>query len=150
MVPSERTVTVAVGHGKQAARNIDGWLRGEQFVHARAAAAGDLRHAEHLVLHRRAQDRAARRWTSPAALSTFDEVKQGLDESTALFEARRCLSCGNCFGCDNCFGVCPDNAVLQTAARLRGRRQRPRLRVRPRLLQRLRDLCPPNAPRARS
>jgi NADPH-dependent glutamate synthase beta subunit-like oxidoreductase len=42
--------------------------------------------------------------------STFDEVVQGLDESTALYEARRCMSCGNCFECDNCFGVCPDNA----------------------------------------
>ena len=28
MVPSERTVTVGVGHGKKAARNIDAWLRG--------------------------------------------------------------------------------------------------------------------------
>ncbi|HEX9071566.1 MAG TPA: NAD(P)-binding protein, partial [Pseudolabrys sp.] len=27
MVPSERTVTVAVGHGKKAARHIDAWLR---------------------------------------------------------------------------------------------------------------------------
>jgi 2-oxoacid:acceptor oxidoreductase delta subunit (pyruvate/2-ketoisovalerate family) len=45
--------------------------------------------------------------------STFEEVVGGLDESTALFDARRCLSCGNCFGCDNCFGVCPDNAVLK-------------------------------------
>ena len=26
MVPSERTVTVAIGHGKKAARNIDAWL----------------------------------------------------------------------------------------------------------------------------
>ena len=31
MVPAERTVTVGVGHGKKAARNIDGWLRGEDF-----------------------------------------------------------------------------------------------------------------------
>ena len=31
MVPSERTVTVAVGHGKQAARHIDAWLRGERY-----------------------------------------------------------------------------------------------------------------------
>jgi 2-oxoacid:acceptor oxidoreductase delta subunit (pyruvate/2-ketoisovalerate family) len=38
---------------------------------------------------------------------------KGLDESTALFEARRCLSCGNCFECDNCYGVCPDNAVIK-------------------------------------
>ena len=37
----------------------------------------------------------------------------GLDESNALFEARRCLSCGNCFACDNCYGVCPDNAVIK-------------------------------------
>ena len=46
-------------------------------------------------------------------ISTFDEVTGGLDGSTALFEARRCMSCGNCFGCDNCYGVCPDNAVLK-------------------------------------
>ncbi|PRC46930.1 glutamate synthase, partial [Mycobacterium sp. ITM-2017-0098] len=30
MVPSERTVTVGVGHGKKAARHIDAWLRGKQ------------------------------------------------------------------------------------------------------------------------
>jgi Pyruvate/2-oxoacid:ferredoxin oxidoreductase delta subunit len=41
------------------------------------------------------------------------DVVGGLDESTAKFEARRCLSCGNCFACDNCFGVCPDNAVIK-------------------------------------
>ncbi len=37
----------------------------------------------------------------------------GLDAGNALFEARRCLSCGNCFACDNCYGVCPDNAVIK-------------------------------------
>ncbi len=31
MVPSERTVTVGVGHGKKAARNIDAWLRGARY-----------------------------------------------------------------------------------------------------------------------
>ena len=46
-------------------------------------------------------------------VSTFDEVVGDLEESTALFEARRCLSCGNCFACDNCYGVCPDNAVIK-------------------------------------
>ena len=34
MVPSERTVTVAVGHGKKAARHIDAWLRGKTYVPA--------------------------------------------------------------------------------------------------------------------
>ena len=31
MVPSERTVTVGVGHGKRAAREIDAWLRGSRY-----------------------------------------------------------------------------------------------------------------------
>ncbi|MFN8125559.1 MAG: NAD(P)-binding protein [Candidatus Nanopelagicales bacterium] len=112
MVPSERTVTVAVGHGKLAARNIDGWLRDDPFVHAPRpplAAFESLNtwyYTDAPKTVRPTLDLARR-------VSTFDEVKQGLDESTALFEARRCLSCGNCFHCDNCFGVCPDNAVLK-------------------------------------
>ena len=32
MVPAERTVTVAIGHGKMAARNIDAWLRGAPYA----------------------------------------------------------------------------------------------------------------------
>ncbi len=32
MVPSERTVTIGVGHGKKAARNIDAYLRGEAYA----------------------------------------------------------------------------------------------------------------------
>ena len=35
MVPSERTVTVGVGHGKKAARHIDAWLRGAAAASAR-------------------------------------------------------------------------------------------------------------------
>jgi 2-oxoacid:acceptor oxidoreductase delta subunit (pyruvate/2-ketoisovalerate family) len=112
MVPSERTVTVAVGHGKKAARNIDAWLRG-------AAAAVAEKHAA-------ASFDALNSWyyaDAPKTVqpvldvirrqSNFDEVQGGLDESNALYEARRCLSCGNCFECDNCYGVCPDNAVIK-------------------------------------
>jgi NADPH-dependent glutamate synthase beta subunit-like oxidoreductase len=33
MVQGERTVTVGIGHGKLAARNIDAWLRGETWTH---------------------------------------------------------------------------------------------------------------------
>jgi hypothetical protein len=31
MVPSERTVTIATGHGKKAARHMDAWLRGRHY-----------------------------------------------------------------------------------------------------------------------
>ncbi len=112
MVPAERTVTVGIGHGKKAARHIDAWLRGTTYA---AAPKHELATFEHLnpwyytdapPTVRPLLDQARRR-------STFDEVVGGLDESNALFEARRCLSCGNCFACDNCYGVCPDNAVVK-------------------------------------
>jgi ferredoxin len=32
MVPSERTATVAIGHGKKAARRMDVWLRGTTYA----------------------------------------------------------------------------------------------------------------------
>ena len=106
-------MTVAVGHGKKAARHIDAWLRGARLRAAAEARAGELRQAQHLVLLRRAEDGAAgaRRHAPPVDLRRGGQG--GLDESNALFEARRCLSCGNCFECDNCYGVCPDNAVIK-------------------------------------
>ena len=112
MVPAERTVTVGVGHGKQAARNIDAWLRGSAFVHAATPelASFDLLNVWYYA---DAPKTVAPQLDVIRRQSNFDEVTQGLDETNALFEARRCLSCGNCFGCDNCYGVCPDNAVLK-------------------------------------
>jgi 2-oxoacid:acceptor oxidoreductase delta subunit (pyruvate/2-ketoisovalerate family) len=112
MVPSERTVTVAIGHGKKAARHIDGWLSGKGYQaapkHALATVDG-LNPWYYTDAPKTVQPMLgiARRQ------STFDEVLGGLDATTALFEARRCLSCGNCFECDNCYGVCPDNAVVK-------------------------------------
>jgi len=112
MVPGDRTVTVAVGHGKQAARNVDAWLRGAHHV---PAARHELVSFDMLNTWYYADAPKTVRPQLDLArrTSTFDEVVSGLDETTALFEARRCLSCGNCFECDNCFGVCPDNAVVK-------------------------------------
>jgi 2-oxoacid:acceptor oxidoreductase delta subunit (pyruvate/2-ketoisovalerate family) len=112
MVPAERTVTVAIGHGKKAARHIDEWLRGEPRP---APARHPTAEPGKLNTWYYADAPATMRPTLDAArrITTFDEVTGGLTESTALFEARRCMSCGNCFGCDNCYGVCPDNAVIK-------------------------------------
>ncbi len=112
MVPAERTVTVAIGHGKKAARSIDAWLRGGAYA---APAKHQLADSGRLNTWYYADAPATVRPRLEAArrITTFDEVVGGLDESTALFEARRCMSCGNCFGCDNCYGVCPDNAVIK-------------------------------------
>ncbi len=112
MVPSERTVTVAIGHGKKAAPNIDAWLRGGKYA---APEKHELATVERLNTWYYTD---APQTVQPALdiarrQSSFDEVVGGLDERNAQFEARRCLSCGNCFECDNCYGVCPDNAVIK-------------------------------------
>jgi 2-oxoacid:acceptor oxidoreductase delta subunit (pyruvate/2-ketoisovalerate family) len=112
MVPGERTVTVGVGHGKKAARHIDAWLRGAAYapVAKHELASFDKLNAWYYAdapKTVRPMIEGARRQ------STFEEVQGGLDETNALYEARRCLSCGNCFECDNCYGVCPDNAVIK-------------------------------------
>jgi 2-oxoacid:acceptor oxidoreductase delta subunit (pyruvate/2-ketoisovalerate family) len=112
MVPSERTVTVGIGHGKKAARNIDAWLRNTEY---KPAPKHEL--ATYNMLHPwyySDADKTVRPLLDIIRRqTTFDEVQGGLDESNALFEARRCMSCGNCFECDNCYGVCPDNAVIK-------------------------------------
>ncbi|HWV86546.1 MAG TPA: NAD(P)-binding protein [Capillimicrobium sp.] len=111
----EQTVTAAIGHGREAAAAIDGWLAGRHpSAGARGATAepaafdllntwyfGDAPHAVRPRL-----DHARR-------VSTFEEVVGGLDAETALYEARRCLSCGSCLACDNCYGLCPDAAVIK-------------------------------------
>ena len=112
MVPAERTVTVGIGHGKNAARNIDGWLRGEPYQHPpqhEIASFDKLNTWYYADAPRTVQPKLE----LERRRGTFDEVVAGLDESNALYEARRCMSCGNCFSCDNCYGVCPDNAVIK-------------------------------------
>jgi NADPH-dependent glutamate synthase beta subunit-like oxidoreductase len=112
MVPSERTVTVGVGHGKRAARSIDAYLRGEALV----------RPAKHDVvtfdqLHPWYFGDTARRTQHELdpqqRVADFSEVVGGLDAGQARFEAGRCLSCGNCFECDACLGACPEDAVIK-------------------------------------
>jgi 2-oxoacid:acceptor oxidoreductase delta subunit (pyruvate/2-ketoisovalerate family) len=115
MVPAERNVTVAVGHGKKAALHIDAWLRGTRLQQTAKHASASFERMNPWYYSDapktvRPQLEMARR------TSSFDEVQGGLTEDNALFEARRCLSCGNCFECDNCYGVCPDNAVIKLGA----------------------------------
>ncbi|MGE5160039.1 MAG: NAD(P)-binding protein [Betaproteobacteria bacterium] len=112
MVPSDRNATVAIGHGKKAARHIDAYLRGVALTRApkHEIASHDKMNAWYYSDAPRSIRpilEAVRR------TSGFAEVVGDYDDATALYEARRCMSCGNCFECDNCYGVCPDNAVIK-------------------------------------
>jgi Pyruvate/2-oxoacid:ferredoxin oxidoreductase delta subunit len=109
--PSTRSVTAGIGQGRAVARHIDEWLRHavtrptDNRIPVPVDALNPWYYSEapHAV---RPRLEAARR------TADFSEVVGGLNADTALYEARRCMSCGNCFGCDNCLGVCPDNAVV--------------------------------------
>ncbi|MCO6413630.1 MAG: NAD(P)-binding protein [Thiogranum sp.] len=112
MVPSERTVTVAVGHGKKAARHIDAWLRAEVYAPApkhQLASFDKL----HLWYFTDAAQRPQDHLDSRTRTGGFEEVVKGLKKKAALYEAKRCLSCGNCFECDGCYGACPERAIIK-------------------------------------
>lgn len=112
MVKSERNVTVAIGHGKKAARAIHQYMMNEAVpVEKYDGAAGYDR--LHTWYYADAPKTIRPQLDMIRRQTTFDEVQQGLTEESALFEARRCMSCGNCFECDNCYGVCPDNAIIK-------------------------------------
>jgi NADPH-dependent glutamate synthase beta subunit-like oxidoreductase len=112
VVAGERSVTIAIGHGRRAAESIDDWLAGRP-----PAPEADVDLAPYEALNTwyfQDADRAHReRLELARRSSTFDEVVHGLDRETALYEARRCLSCGSCFSCDNCYAMCPDDAVIK-------------------------------------
>jgi NADPH-dependent glutamate synthase beta subunit-like oxidoreductase len=112
MVPSDQTVTVGVGHGKKAARYIDAWLRD-------AAVASEPKHEPasfdklHLWYFGDSPRRQQPELPVEERVTDFAEVVSGLSAAEAVYEAGRCLSCGNCFECDGCLGACPEDAVIK-------------------------------------
>ncbi len=112
MVPSDQTVTVGVGHGKKAARHIDAWLRGAAAVSApkHELASFDKLHLWYFGDNPRRQQPEL---PPEERIAGFGEVVGGLSAEEAVYEAGRCLSCGNCFECDGCLGACPEDAVIK-------------------------------------
>ena len=113
MVPTERTVTAGVGHGKKAARHIDAWLRGSRLSTGAQAPDRFVRDAAPAGLQRRgaigAEDAAGR--------GAHRRVHGGAGWARAQrrrpTRRRRCLSCGNCFECDQCYAACPEQAIAK-------------------------------------
>ncbi|MCH9767706.1 MAG: NAD(P)-binding protein [Actinomycetia bacterium] len=112
MVPSERTVTVGVGHGKKAAHHIDAWLRGSPAERPAKHPTATF-DALHLWYFGDAAQRRQPELGTTTRVQGFQEVVGGLSADSATFEAGRCLSCGNCFECDGCLGACPEEAVIK-------------------------------------
>jgi len=118
MVPSERTVTIGVGHGKRAAREIDAWMRGAP-VNASVKHPPATFDMLNLWYFGDAAQRPQPELDVTSRVAGFEEIVGGLTLEQATFEAGRCLSCGNCCECDGCVGACPEDAVIKLGKGLR-------------------------------
>ncbi|MEY2902558.1 MAG: hypothetical protein RLY89_1664 [Bacteroidota bacterium] len=113
MLPGEnRSATIAIGHGKKAARTINSFLENQQFTKGDKHPTAGFRKL-HMWYKTDAPQKAQEKLAPEIAVKNFDEINAGLSEAEARFEAQRCLSCGNCFECDGCFGACPENAIIK-------------------------------------
>ena len=110
MVPGDRTITSAVGHGKRAALAIDAWLCGAVNVPAPKHPIASFEML-HLPVYSDAERREQAHLAAATRTTGFAEVVAGLTEAQAIYEAQRCLSCGTCFECDQCFAGCPEKAI---------------------------------------
>ncbi|MCC0028840.1 MAG: NAD(P)-binding protein [Brucellaceae bacterium] len=112
MVPGEQSVTISVGHGKRAARNIDAWLSGAVYKEGERAEVVTFDKL-HLPVYSDAEQSRQSELEAAKRVAGFDEIIAGLSEAEARYEAQRCYSCGDCYECDNCFAACPEDAIIK-------------------------------------
>lgn len=113
MLPGEnRSSTIAIGHGKKAAKYIHGYLMGKPYQKPDKHPTASFRKL-HMWYKTDAPQKEQDKLKPEVAVKSFEEVIAGLSEPEARFEAQRCLSCGNCFECDGCFGACPEDAIIK-------------------------------------
>lgn len=113
MLPGEnRSATIAIGHGKKAAKYINGYITGQPYQKPDKHPTAGYRKL-HMWYQTEAPQKEQEKLNPEVAVMSFDEVISGFDEKAARYEAQRCLSCGNCFECDGCFGACPENAIIK-------------------------------------
>jgi Pyruvate/2-oxoacid:ferredoxin oxidoreductase delta subunit len=113
MLPGEnRSATIAIGHGKKAAKFIHGFLSDQPFIKPEKHPTAGFRKL-HMWYKTEAPQKEQNKLAPEMAVKSFDEIIAGLSEIETRFEAQRCLSCGNCFECDGCYGACPEDAIIK-------------------------------------
>ncbi len=111
-VTGPATAIEAINAGKEAARSIDRYLKGEDVARGRErdwkenlADKGDVSGVAK-------EYRPALKELAPAERKNhFEEVVQPYSEEEAVREAKRCLSCGICSECYQCVDVCVAGAI---------------------------------------
>jgi len=111
-----RTAVEAIRAGKIAAASIDAWLRG---VPMDAMTGRPVRRAEVIPLVVEAHDRSHRRRASMPEKSVeevlgagnYVRIEEGLTDTMAQDEVRRCLRCDVCIGCGMCMVACSEMGI---------------------------------------
>ena len=103
-------VISAIAAGKEAAISIDRYLRGASLTEGRPSTPKMVKEVSKEGV--KAKGRASVAVLDPdKRQGSFEEVEQGLDEGTAVEEAKRCLNCGVCSECLECVRACEQQAI---------------------------------------
>ena len=111
-----RLVVDAIRSGKIAAAAIDAWLGGTPMD---AAVGRPVRRDDVMPLQVLAQDRTYRpRAVMPERSveevlgeGNYVQIEEGLTDTMAHDEARRCLRCDTCIGCGLCMAACSEMGI---------------------------------------
>jgi len=118
-VSGASTVVQSVGHGRQMARRVDAWLLGRerrrQVVRIEAVDKPPRERAHDFIPRQQMPTAALNKRVKSMAC----EVEAGLDQATALEEAKRCYLCylryqidvDRCIYCRACIEVAPRNCI---------------------------------------
>ncbi len=111
--------TEAVGAGRRAARAIDAYLKGHEYVlpYARRPIGPESLQLDYYDPAPRHREKSL-----PVSERTGSrEVNLPLPAEDAVSETDRCMSCGLCFTCDRCRVYCPTHAISRDLSRPVGR-----------------------------
>lgn len=111
MVPYERSVTVAIGHGKKAAFNIDAYLYGTNYNRPPRHEAA-LFNQLHINMEK-SQKINESLLDPKTRVQSFIPIVKSCNQEEIVVESSRCFSCGNCFACDACYNICPVQAITK-------------------------------------
>jgi len=110
VVAGPADVIAAIAAGKEAAESIDRYLREIDLRAGRPKEITRVTEVSKKGIEKRA--RVTMPVLEPSKRhGSFTEVELGLDEKTAIEEARRCLNCAACSECLECVKACDAKAV---------------------------------------
>ena len=109
------TPVEAIATGRQAARGIHNYLRGEQLVAVRDSLMDEARPSQATLDHVVHSSRLSPPPTPQGTQLSWQEAARGFSPDAARTEAQRCLDCAVCGECNACVTACGPGALRHGA-----------------------------------